>query len=86
MLAEAERLRSEGTVLTQQAAALRAQAGELKREGAPPAPGSGAEATGADLKEQAAELQAEADAANQQKQRALRLQAELTNPHEGRWR
>ena len=64
--------------MTQQAAALRAQAGELEREGRPPAPGSELK-QGADLKEQAAELQAEADAANQQKQRALRLQAELTN-------
>ena len=80
LLADAERLLAEGLALQRQADALRARAAQLGREGAALERRAAAlEEQAAALQEQADELQVEADAANQQKRRAERLQAELTD-------
>ena len=80
LLADAERLRAEGVALERQADALRARATQLDAQGAELERQAAAlQREGAELQQQGADLQAEADEANAQQQRALQLQAELTD-------
>ena len=79
LLGDAERLGDEAQELDRQADALRTRAAALDSEGAALRDRADElERQGAELQQQAATLQDEADAANAQKQRALRLQRELT--------